>query len=82
MRNFVRSYIVRVYRPQKKGSETISGLVEDPERGTRRAFRSFDELRFLLGSRRPEDPSHRRNLRKSAQTSAEAETGIPSACQD
>lgn len=53
MRSSVRNYIVRVYHPPKKDSEAVSGLVEDPERGRKWAFRSFDELRDIIRSRRP-----------------------------
>jgi hypothetical protein len=40
-----RSYIVRIYR---QGYRSLSGIVEDTQTGSQRAFRNTQELSVLL----------------------------------
>lgn len=52
MASVPRSYVLRVYR-RAQANRRITGILELPERGTREAFRSFDELKQLLAGAAP-----------------------------
>ncbi len=47
----MKSYIVRIYRNEKKSSEGLLGTVERPGEDVKLAFTSFDELKDILGQR-------------------------------
>ena len=44
----VESYIVRIYRRDKKNRDGIIGIVEIVSRKKKAAFKNFDELKMLL----------------------------------
>lgn len=44
----VESYIVRIYRRDKKNRDGIIGIVEIVSRKKKEAFKNFDELKMLL----------------------------------
>ena len=54
MARVMTSYVLRVYRRDRTARE-IAGILENPERETRLAFRSFAELRALLSRDRPDE---------------------------
>jgi hypothetical protein len=51
----MKSYIVRIYRNEKAGSEQLLGTVERPGEEIKLAFTSFDELRNILGPHAAKD---------------------------
>ncbi len=51
----MKSYIVRIYRDEKKSSEGRLGTVERPGEEVKLAFTSFDELRDILSIRAEKD---------------------------
>ena len=49
------SYVIRIYKRDMDGPETLLGVVEMAGDGTQRSFRSRDELWKLLSGASPKD---------------------------
>jgi hypothetical protein len=49
-RPVVESYIVRIYRRNRRNRSAVAGVVEDVETQDRRAFRSVTQLFEILGN--------------------------------
>ncbi len=51
----MKSYIIRIYRDEKRGSGRFFGTVERPGEDVKLAFTSFEELRDILGPKAAKD---------------------------